>query len=53
MITNHFHIYRGVAIAQKEGFLDVTHMHGGLEWYNVIPNYLRETLAVLKMWIID
>lgn len=53
VITNHFHIYRGVAIAQKEGFLDVTHMHGGLEWYNVIPNYLRETLAVLKMWIID
>lgn len=53
VITNHFHIYRGVAIAQKEGFTDVFHMHGGLEWYNVIPNYLRETLAVLKMWLFD
>lgn len=53
VITNHFHIYRGVAIAQKEGFASVTHVHGGLEWYNVIPNYLRETLAVLKMWILE
>ena len=53
VITNHFHIYRGVATAKKEGFGSVVHMHGGLEWYNVIPNYLRESLAVIKMWILD
>ena len=52
VITNNFHIYRSVCIAKNEGFTDVTHMHAGLEWYNLMPCYLRETLAVLKLWIL-
>ncbi len=51
IITNNFHIYRGVYIAKLEGFGDVTHMHAGLQWYNLVPCYIRESLAVLKMWV--
>ncbi len=51
VITNKFHIYRGVYIAKLEGFTNVAHMHAGLQWYNIMPCYIRESLAVLKMWI--
>lgn len=53
VITNNFHIYRGVQIAKMEGFNDVYHKHAGLKWYNMAPCYLRESLAVLKMWVFD
>ena len=36
----------------KKGFKDVTHLHAGLEWYNLMPCYLRESLAVLKLWVL-
>lgn len=52
VITNNFHIYRGVCIAKNEGFKDVTHLHAGLQWYNLMPCYLRESLAVIKLWIL-
>ena len=52
VITNNFHIYRGVSIAKKEGFKNVFHMHAELQWYNLVPCYLRESLAVLKMWFL-
>ncbi len=52
IITNHFHIYRGTAIARKAGLSSVSHLYAGLQWYNIMPCYLRESLAVLKMWII-
>ena len=52
VITNNFHIYRGVQIAKNEGFKDVTHLHAGLEWYNLMPCYLRESLAVIKLWVL-
>lgn len=51
VITNNFHIYRGVSIAKMEGFENVYHKHAGLKWYNMAPCYLRESLAVLKMWV--
>ena len=51
VITNNFHIFRGVTTAQNTGFEDVTHMHAGLQWYNIIPCFLRESLAVIKMII--
>lgn len=51
VITNNFHIYRAVAIAKTEGFKNVYHKHAGLKWYNMAPCYLRESLAVLKMWV--
>lgn len=53
VITNNFHIYRSVNIAKREGLKNVSHLHCGLEWYNLIPCYLRESLAVLKMWVFD
>ena len=49
VITNHFHIFRGVSIAKRAGFRNVSHMHAGLQWYNVMPCFLRESLAVMKM----
>ncbi|MBQ8301910.1 MAG: YdcF family protein [Clostridia bacterium] len=52
VITNNFHIYRGVSIAKIEGIENVSHMHASLQWYNIVPCYLRESLAVLKMWIL-
>lgn len=51
VITNNFHVYRGVSIAKIEGFENVTHMHADLHWYNLVPCYLRESLAILKMWV--
>lgn len=53
VITNNFHIYRGVSIAKMEGFENVYRKHAGLKWYNIAPCYLRESLAVLKMWVFD
>lgn len=53
VVTNNFHIYRGVQIAASEGFEQVRHLHAGLKWYNMMPCYLRESLAVLKLWLID
>lgn len=52
VITNNFHIYRGVSIAKIEGFENVSHMHADMHWYNLVPCYLRESLAILKMWVL-
>ena len=52
VITNNFHIFRGAAIAKKSGFQNVKHMHAGLQWYNLVPCFLRESLAVVKMLVI-
>ena len=38
-------------MAKKEGFYKVTHIHAGLQWYNLAPCFLRESLAVLKMLV--
>lgn len=53
VITNDFHIYRGVEYARKIGFEAVTHKGARLMWYNQIPCYLRESLAVLKLWVLS
>jgi len=52
VITNNFHVFRGTTIAKNIGFKDVTHMHAGLQWYNLMPCFLRESLAVIKMIIL-
>lgn len=52
VITNNFHIFRGTSIAKKAGFENVSHMHASLQWYNLMPCFLRESLAVLKMLIL-
>ncbi len=53
VVTNNFHIFRGTAIAKNAGFQNVTHLHAGLQWYNLVPCYLRESLAIIKMIILD
>ncbi len=53
IITNNFHIFRGTTIAKNTGFKNVAHMHAGLQWYNLIPCFLRESLAVIKMFVLD
>lgn len=51
IITNGFHIYRSMRYAEQNGIIKPKHVSAGLEWYNVIPCYLRESLAVIKLWI--
>ena len=53
IITNNFHIFRGTSIAKNAGFKDVSHMHADLKWYNLMPCFLRESLAVMKMFVFD
>lgn len=50
LITSGYHIYRAVAIAGNLG-IDCTHYHSGIEWYTVPMRYLRESAAVIKLWI--
>ena len=52
IITNNFHILRSVSIARASGLGDVYRMHAEIQWYNLVSCYLRESLALLKMWII-
>lgn len=49
-ITNEFHIYRSEQVAKLFGFENITHCHGDSPWYTVVPNGLRECLAVVKYW---
>lgn len=50
--TNNFHVYRATTLAKKAGFQNVTHMHAGLQWYNLMPCFLRESIAVIKMFVL-
>ena len=51
-VTNNFHVFRSLKLAQMAGFYNTTYLHTSLQWYNYIPNYIRETLAIFKMWIL-
>lgn len=51
VVTNAFHIYRANRLA-KVCEIDATHLHGGINWYTIPVNYIRECAAVLKTWII-
>ena len=53
VVTNNFHVFRGTINAKKAGLKNVAHMHAGLQWYNLVPCFLRESLAVIKMFILD
>lgn len=53
VITNDFHMYRSMFLAKKYGFEEVHRMHTGLNWYNILPCYLRESLAIFKSLIFD
>lgn len=51
-VTNAYHVYRSSCYAAKEG-LTVTHLGTDIIWYTVPMNYMREMLAVIKMWVFD
>lgn len=51
VITNEFHIYRSKAIAAKAGF-EVTTLSAPTPWYSAPAAYMRELLAVVKLWLL-
>lgn len=52
-VTNAYHVYRGASYAKDEGFVDIAHLGTDIIWYTVPMNYMREMLAVIKMWVFD
>jgi uncharacterized SAM-binding protein YcdF (DUF218 family) len=50
LITNGFHVYRAVKLAQYAG-VSAKHIGARAEWHTIPVNYLREMLAVMKMWV--
>lgn len=52
-VTNAYHVYRAASYAKNEGFLEASHLGTDIVWYTVPMNYMREMLAVLKMWVFD
>lgn len=49
-VTDEFHIYRAGRIAAAQG-LDARCYPRATPWYFWAPNFLREDLAVLKLWL--
>lgn len=52
-VTNGYHVYRAKEYAESEGFKGITHLGTDIIWYTIPMNYMREMLAVLKMWVFD
>ena len=52
-VTNGYHVYRSSWYAKNEGFLEASHLGTDIIWYTVPMNYMREMLAIVKMWVID
>lgn len=48
LVTNHFHVYRGVGVAKKQGLTNVEGLGAPTKWYTVPNLYLREAFAVIK-----
>lgn len=51
-VTNAYHVYRAATYAKAQG-LTVNHLGTDIIWYTVPMNYMREMLAVMKMWVFD
>ncbi len=52
VITTDYHIYRAVANAGRVGWHHVSHCHSDTPWYLILPNGLRECLAIGKWWLL-
>ena len=52
-VTNAYHVYRAASYAKDEGFEDIAHLGTDIIWYTIPMNYMREMLAVVKMWVLD
>lgn len=48
LVTNHFHVFRGVGVARKQGLTNVEGLGASTKWYTVPNQYVREAFAVLK-----
>lgn len=51
VITTDFHIYRAEALGNMQG-IHTSHICSETEWYNILPSYTRELLAIAKMYIL-
>lgn len=50
-ITNEYHVYRAEFTAKEEGYTSLSHLHSRTSLYTLIPNLLRECLAIVKTWV--
>ncbi len=48
LVTNHFHVYRGVGVAKKQGLTNLESLGAPVKWYTVPNQYVREAFAVVK-----
>lgn len=47
LVTNHFHVYRGVGVAKKQGLINVEGLGAPTKWYTIPNQYVREAFAVI------
>ena len=52
-VTNAYHVYRASEYAERQGFKEIRHLGTDIIWYTIPMNYLREMMAVVKMWVFD
>lgn len=50
-ITDDYHVYRASRYAASAGFGDMRYYHCKVKWYMVLPSCLRESAAVVGMWL--
>ena len=48
LVTNYFHVYRGVGVAKKQGLSNVEGLGAPTKWYTIPNQYVREAFAVIK-----
>ena len=48
LVTNHFHVYRGVGVAKKQELTNVEGLGAPTKWYTIPNQYVREAFAVIK-----
>ena len=48
LVTNHFHVFRGVGVAKKQGLINTEGLGAPTKWYTIPNQYMREAFAVIK-----
>ena len=51
IVTNNFHVYRGIKIAKKQALNNIKGLGSSIRWYTVPNLYLREAIAVIKYYV--
>lgn len=52
LITSDYHVYRASQYAQSAE-LNCSYMHADIEWYSAPMRYLRESAAIIKLWLFE